>query len=175
MPYSYSFFEDSLEPMIVALALGGAILDVGPGAGKWGNIAKKHFPMGIDAVEIFQPYIDNFGLDKIYRNVWNANILNCQWEPGEYELVILGDVLEHLAIEDAQGLLEYIAGTGAYALIMVPYVYSQGACYDNDYETHLQDDLTEQIMLERYPGSIKIFGNERQGVFLRTAAMYGKA
>jgi hypothetical protein len=35
--------------------------------------------------------------------------------------------------------------------IMIPFNCPQWECYGNIYETHLQDDLTLDVMKERYP------------------------
>jgi len=144
----------------------GSILDVGPGAGKYGKMLSnpKRF---VDGVEIFEPYVEKFGLRKVYRKIFVKNI--CQFDCGEkeYDLAIFGDILEHLSIDDAKAVLAKFEKKMIPALVLVPYSYEQEAINGNDHEEHLQPDLTEEIFHKRYPGFTRIFGNTYQGVFFK--------
>ena len=80
------------------------ILDVGPGAGKYGKSLNDYY---IDAVEIYEPYITTYNLREIYENVYCDSILNFDWT--FYDYIILGDVLEHIVLEDAQKLISDIS------------------------------------------------------------------
>ena len=51
-------------------------------------------------------------------------------------------------------------------LVAVPYEMEQGELEGNVYETHLQPDLTPDIMLERYPNLKLLIGNERYGYYI---------
>lgn len=79
------------------------ILDVGAGAGDYEKRLReveREFsflkPARIDAVEIFQPYIDRFNLRSRYSSVYNENIMDFSNTMGDYDLIILGDVVEHI-------------------------------------------------------------------------------
>jgi hypothetical protein len=50
-------------------------------------------------------------------------------------------------------------------MIAVPYLYEQGEEFGNIHETHLQPDLTPEIMLERYPDLKLIYGDENYGYY----------
>lgn len=121
------------------------ILDVGAGDGKWRYLLRKYPNM--DAVEAF---MDNLRWLTGYRKIFHADIRGFQYE--HYDLIIFGDVLEHLSVEEAQAVLEYARPRCRDMVIAVPFLYEQGAIYGNPYEVHIQDDLTPELFEERYPG-----------------------
>lgn len=124
------------------------ILDVGAGSGTYGDMLKDHFKT-IDAVEVFAPYIETYNLKEKYTNVFNADIRTFDFE--YYDLIILGDVLEHLSEEDAVVLLERLYPKCREILIAVPNG-QQGATSDNEAEIHLQGNITNQSFLATYKG-----------------------
>lgn len=123
-------------------------LDVGPCDGVWYNYLGDYLTM--DAVEIFKPYIDGYGLRSKYRNVYCSNITDFSYD--HYDLIIFGDVLEHMTVEQAQKVLDYAKPRSNDILIAVPFLYHQGECRGNPFERHIQDDLTPELFDCRYPG-----------------------
>jgi hypothetical protein len=170
MPYSFDFYNKEVLNIVCLLAPNGKILEVGPGCGKYGKELKKSFPDGIDAIEIFESYIERFNLESVYRKIYIGDVRNVCLESDDYEIVIMGDVIEHMLIKDAQAVIKTFSKANCGIIAMVPYLYPQDECFDNPHEAHIQPDLTEEIFLQRYPGFIKIVGNSQQGVFLKTAA-----
>lgn len=139
------------------------ILDAGAGSGVYGKMLGVYFK-SIDACEIFEPYIDQFGLKEIYNNVYNQNILNFSYK--NYDYIILGDILEHLSVEDAKALITDISHNRIYCMVAIPYTMEQGTVGGNIYETHLQPDLTHDIFLLRYPTMRTLFRNELYGLYV---------
>ena len=166
MPYNFGYFDTNIDAFARALAPTGKILDVGAGAGKFGWILKKSFPDGIDGLEIFNPYIDQFNLLTAYKNIYHGDIRLFPVGVGEYDLILMGDIVEHLSVRAAQITLARLVDTGAHVLVMVPYLYPQGECHDNEHEAHLQPDITREVFLDRYPGALLLLDNDQQGVFL---------
>ena len=121
------------------------VLDVGACDGNWQRLLAEYTNM--DAVEAFAPNLSRL---RGYRNVFHADIRNFAY--GHYDLIIFGDVIEHLPVEDAQLVLEYAKPRCRDLIIAVPFLYEQGAIYGNPYEVHIQDDLTPALFEERYPG-----------------------
>ena len=121
------------------------ILDVGAGDGKWRHLLPEYENM--DAVEV---WANNVGNLRGYRNVFLTDIR--QFMHGWYDLIIFGDVIEHLPIKDARCSLDYARDRCADMIVAVPFLYPQGAIYGNPYEVHIQDDLTPELFDERYPG-----------------------
>lgn len=126
------------------------ILDVGPGFGKY-RMQLPEFPQ-MDAVEVWEPYIREESLREMYRMVYQADvfdfIVSSQWH--SYDLVILGDVLEHIERTRAVQLVQFFTRTCGDVLAIVPYGYVQGPVHGNPYQVHQQDDLTPDIMTTEY-------------------------
>lgn len=121
------------------------ILDVGAGDGKWRFLLREYENMY--AVEAF---LENMQWLTAYRMAYNADIRGFQYD--WYDLIIFGDILEHLTVEEAQMVLEYAKPRCKDLIIAVPFLYEQGAIYGNPYEVHIQDDLMPELFEERYPG-----------------------
>lgn len=141
------------------------ILDIGAGQGSYSMWLRDKF-YNIDAIEIYTPYVDLFSLHDLYRNVFIADA--CEFNYTPYNVYILGDVLEHMLIGQAQKLLATLSALGGEIIVSVPYLTAQGAAMNNIYEVHLQPDLTKQIMLDRYGKWLKHWlSNHQIGVFLK--------
>ena len=164
MPYSYDYFKvDVVNHIIKKFPHTTKILDVGAGSGKYGSMLRYNFNH-IDAIEIFEPYIDHFNLKSIYNNVYNANIMD--FDIDMYNYIIMGDIIEHLSVEDAHNLLSKIHFYNKQCLVAVPYKMEQGEVYDKIYETHLQPDLTQENFLFRYPMMKPLYMNESYGYYI---------
>ena len=127
---------------------GGTALDVGACDGKWSDWLRGYLKM--DAIEIFVPYIINNKLDTKYENVFTGDISDFMYD--HYDLIIFGDVIEHLTVERAQAVIEYAKKHCDNIVVAIPLLYSQEPYDGNEHERHIQDDLTEAIFDERYPG-----------------------
>lgn len=90
------------------------VLDVGPGWGKYAVLLNEYLnerPERIDAVEAWWPYVQDHGLERLYRTVFNADV--CDLPDGvlaDYDLVLMVDVLEHITDDRATALLRRIPG-----------------------------------------------------------------
>ena len=120
------------------------ILDVGACDGKWRKLLPDY---KMDAVEIFEAYALTL---TGYRNVFITDIAALEYE--WYDLIIFGDIVEHLSVEAAKNELEYARDRCRDMIVAVPFRYEQGAIYGNPYEVHVQPDLTPENFDERYPG-----------------------
>lgn len=132
---------------------GGDCLDVGACDGVWARNIGDHF-LTIDAVEAYEPNVEQFSLRKIYNKVYVEDVRGLEY--GAYDLVIFGDVLEHMNTEDAQNVLRYAEEHARAVVVALPYKWKQGAIYGNPYEVHVQDDLTRENVKERYPELIEL-------------------
>jgi hypothetical protein len=122
------------------------ILDAGSGMGKWGILFreylevwqgwlhKKDWKHTIDACEIYAPYIEaarpiyDYAYDTIYtRDVMDMNL-------GKYDMVFLGDVIEHLPKEDGKALL---ARAENYLVVTPLYNTGQEVSFGNEHEAHV--------------------------------------
>jgi autotransporter strand-loop-strand O-heptosyltransferase len=165
MPNSYTYFKEEVREWFKNnVPANTKVLDVGPGQGTYGKLL---FELGynIDAIEVWRPYITEYKLWEYYGNIHNADIREFDWS--EYEFIILGDVLEHLTSEEGQKLITDIARARKQCLVAIPYMMEQdGEEYGNIYETHLQPDLTKEVMAERYPTLDLLYANEYYGYYV---------
>jgi predicted RNA methylase len=163
MPSSYYYFKKDVVKYIESkYDSTTTILDVGPGIGTYSYLLSHKYNK-IDCVEIFEPYIINYNLHTKYNKVFNSDILDLDFK--YYDLIIMGDILEHISIENSQALLKKLKPKCNEIIIAVPWNYEQGAIYGNEHEIHLQPDLSREIMVSRYPELECIFYNDRMGVY----------
>lgn len=140
------------------------ILDVGAGEGTYLPFLQDYFE-NIEAVEVFKPNIDNFNLEERYKKVYNINIIDFKYD--FYDIIIFGDVIEHLEVNDAKKVLKYALNRCKEMIVAVPYLSIQGIEENNIYEIHKQDDLTDEIMKQRYPYLKNVFKNDKYGYYIK--------
>lgn len=119
------------------------VLDVGAGAGIWSSLLqekgmkKSH----IHAVEIFEPYIERFGLTHKYSHIHVGDFQTLPIPNDVYTVIILGDVLEHFEMDDAMEVWEKarkIVGPEGLVLLSTPIIdFPQGEVDGNAHEAHL--------------------------------------
>ena len=161
MPTSNEQFKDAIFNHIkymVGYDSRLKILDVGAGMGPYALGLPE---IKMDAIEIHQPYIDHFNLEKLYNDVFCIDILNFDY--AGYDYIIMGDVLEHIDPINAINLINDISSKKIKLLVGVPHKMTQhskfdlgGLEWDVESEIHLQSDLTPRIIKSRYP-SLELF------------------
>lgn len=128
-----------------------SILDIGIGFGRnghlcreyldvmRGNVWKSDWKVRIDGIEIFEKYImphQSF----IYDNIFIMNCIDFYYKKWNYDLIIMGDVLEHIEKNRAKLLLDEIIANNKYFILSVPMGdkwLKQGSMYGNDNEAHI--------------------------------------
>lgn len=119
------------------------MLDIGCGCGTYA----KMFP---DAqwtgVEIWKPYVDQYGLNNLYGTLFNEDARH--WIPDDhYDIAIAGDVLEHMSEEEAGRLLNKLRGCADTVIVSIPLGhYPQDAYEGNPYERHVKDNWTDEAV-----------------------------
>ena len=130
------------------------VLDVGAGAGNWLDALKAAgYDGAIDAVEIWKPYIDEYDLVSRYNVVHLTDIRDWDGEQfAEYDVVIFGDVLEHMTKDEAIRVWN-AASAARHTAIAIPIVtYAQGPLHDNPYEEHIKADWDHNEVLDTFIG-----------------------
>lgn len=130
------------------------IIDVGAGQGKYRVLLTEY--EAVDAVEVFEPYVEQNNLRALYRDVYVKDVVewidsSFRWEHVKDAVVIMGDVLEHLTYDDAYRVICYLCLWAREIIVVVPYEYPQDEEDGNVHQRHLQDDLTMDIMARAYP------------------------
>jgi len=126
------------------------VLDVGAGEGIYCDILKRiNTDINVTAVEIWKPYIEQFNLSEKYDEVIEGDVR--ELENFDYDLVIFGDVLEHMTREEAIAVWEKTKLQARYAFISIPIVhYPQDDLNNNPYEVHVEEDWTYQEVLDTF-------------------------
>ena len=128
------------------------ILDVGFGGGVYGKILKAFYYEHIDGVDAWSENIVEMGLNFIYDNIFIENVLDFEFD--HYDLIIMGDVLEHISLKDSKALLNRFIDEDKVSklFIQVPYMYENHEEWQgNPYEVHLQDEINEEYMEREFP------------------------
>jgi autotransporter strand-loop-strand O-heptosyltransferase len=164
MPNSYSYFKPEVKQYFKEnISTTKKILDVGPGEGTYSKLLRE-LGYKMDCVEIHEPYISTYNLKDKYDRVFLGDIVS--QDISEYDFIILGDVLEHISKVDAKNLITKIVSQGKECLVAIPYLMPQNGLGDNDYEKHLQEDLSPEVMKQRYPELECLFSNSSYGYYI---------
>lgn len=133
-----------------------SILDVGTGSGILEEIIRENFGNSIqlDGIEAWEPYISEFNLTERYDNLYNVDAR--EWDNWDYDLVMFGDVLEHMVESDSSKLWEKVSKQAGNAIITIPIIhYPQGASFGNPYEIHHEDHWDTERILKVFPGIVE--------------------
>lgn len=152
---SHSFWDQELVAYVNrTIPHYSNILDVGAGAAKFWHLMGNEYKM--DAIEIFEPYIIEHNLRSKYNTVYNVNALDFETDK-RYALSIMGDCLEHLTVQDARRVIDILSKHCDECIFVIPYEYPQHEMNDNQYEIHLQPDLTPFNVKLRFPNLYPLF------------------
>jgi 2-polyprenyl-3-methyl-5-hydroxy-6-metoxy-1,4-benzoquinol methylase/glycosyltransferase involved in cell wall biosynthesis len=161
MPYS----STNGKPELLEIAkrfVPGDVLDLGCGSGTYAKLMKaknfdpKHRMYG---VEIWEPYVKEFDLHSLYADVYvmpaQAAAEKLIAEGRKFNLVLLGDMLEHLTRDDAVNLVNtcnhLLEPHGAMIISLPIGEYPQEAFQGNPYEAHLATWHAEDVMRDLAP------------------------
>lgn len=127
------------------------IIDVGAGSGTYSDALKlTDYKGSIDAVEVWQPYIDEFNLNKKYKKVWAEDVRD--FDQFHHDLAIFGDVLEHMSIDEALEVWDKASQHCAFGVISIPIIhYHQHAINGNPYEKHIKEDWSHEEVMATFP------------------------
>lgn len=123
------------------------MLDIGPGSGTYAKLFPKSEWTGI---EIYDPYVEKYGLKNLYKNIIVDDIRSYAFPEGErYDVAIAGDVLEHMTAEEAVAVLDKIKSVSDTVIVSIPIGHHpQGECEGNPHEAHIVDDWTDERVRE---------------------------
>jgi len=188
MPTSdYSFISDIID--IAYKTKPKSVLDIGIGFGKYGFLFREYLDIyghtsmddynksgwqtRIDGIEVYAPYVlehQKF----LYSNIYIGDAVQLLPLLDDYDLIFIGDVLEHFLKKDGVRLLETIKRKAKYAIFVVPLGthWEQGTVFGNKYEMH------QAVYFERdfnFAQLVKVSQEEGArdiGLFLYTNPLY---
>lgn len=133
------------------------VTDVGPGEGTYAHLFRPvHEGVWWTGIEVHRPYIRRFKLKstktrRMYDEIHIQDVREAPDHLFHRDLVIFGDLLEHVERDDAVTLLQRAEAAGAWhILVSVPIVDSpQGEVDGNPHEAHLHqwdpDDMDQVL------------------------------
>lgn len=143
------------------------VLDVGAGQGVYLDLIRQALGAGVivNAVEVWEPYIEQFNLQNRYDKLFHMDVRDM--ENFGYDLVILGDVLEHMSEDEALKLWDRISKQAKYAIISIPIIhYHQDAINGNPYEVHVEADWNTKRVLDKFHSIVEHVEFPVTGVFV---------
>ncbi len=139
MPGSFGIFDDAVAALVSAIAP-TSVLDIGTGSGKYGELVKSRAPhVALHGIEVEASYVERYKLRELYPNlrVMNAmNLLNVGHDE-KYDLVIIGDCIEHMRKSDGLDLLNFLTYRCQYTVVLAPEFCVQGSVNGIGSESHI--------------------------------------
>ncbi len=139
------------------------VVDIGAGCGTYAKLMRTeprtdHWT----AVEAWQPYLAQFDLPALYDEILVADARHLSWLTYQADLVIAGDVLEHMTRTDAAQLISRIQYAAQNLIVSIPVLHlNQGAVGGNPYERHIDhwhaDAMAKQLgrgVADRWTGDV---------------------
>jgi hypothetical protein len=126
-----------------------SILEVGVGFGKWGFLFREYLDIWnmryrreewrvrIDGIEVFDYYITDIQR-RVYDNIYLKSAEDVIDELIDYDLIFLGDVIEHFEKQSGVEFLRKCWSKSKKAIVITTPVNPspQGVVFDNPYEKH---------------------------------------
>jgi predicted TPR repeat methyltransferase len=137
------------------------VVDIGPGSGTYIKLIREDARCCADAnwigVEIWKPYINEFNLASRYTQVLNQDVRSVDWAVLNPDVVIAGDVLEHMTKEDAIILVDRILQISKTLIVSIPirYMPQDEHAYPNPHEEHVKDDWSHEEVMDTWGKYVK--------------------
>ena len=137
-----------------------SILDVGFGLGMIGRYLNQYWFYNVDGIDIYGGELEGLGLENIYKKIIIGDINNFKFE--YYDIIILGDILEHIELEESKKLLEkFIQQKKCSCIIIsIPYMQPMKSVSENPYDAHLQGEVNRKYMEKHFPYMKLVFEGE---------------
>ena len=169
MPMSSTEGKDWIRERIGAMAAQApvSVLDVGPGVGTYAKLLADVPTTTVVGIEIYEPYVTTYRLNEYYDEVLVGDARHVPFP--RVDVVILGDVAEHMSEEDAVQLWAKASAAAARAVYLsIPVVhYPQGEIEGNHHETHVVDDWNHDRVLKAFEGIGESWTGSEVGVYER--------
>jgi hypothetical protein len=147
-----------------------AVVDVGPGVGTYAKLLAGPDVGRIVGIEAWEPYVRTYRLHDYYDEIILGDVREVPVPATD--VVILGDVAEHMTAGQAQEVWRRCAEAARRAVYLsIPIVhYPQHPIEDNPYELHVEEDWSHEKVLARFGGIGASLAGEEVGVYERLTA-----
>lgn len=126
------------------------IVDIGVGQGTYSKLLrdfkKDEIWLGI---EVFYPYVSKFNLEHLYNLIIISDVryTHLKLVHERPDLVIIGDVLEHMKKDEAKQLIRRLISWAKNVIISIPVRHiAQGEHFGNPFETHVDHWRHEEMV-----------------------------
>jgi len=139
MPHSHWLPDNTTKKLLKSIKV-NRFLDIGAGAAKFGKMVSLFHPNAEKiAVEIDETYVKEYKLHDFYNQVWvmPTSKLIEQKIDETYDLVIIGDCIEHMRKSEGIDLVNFLIYRTKYILIHYPDRYIQGTVDGHIHEAHI--------------------------------------
>ena len=117
------------------------VLDIGAGAGKYGEMLRGlDQKINLTAVEVEEDYIKKFRLCDIYDDVLKVSaqdLVSAKFIDKKFDVVIMGDVIEHLKKSEGVDLLHFLMYRSRWIILVYPHRYLQNSVEGYTSEAHI--------------------------------------
>lgn len=129
-----------------------SVLDIGPGVGTYAKLLAGPAVSRLTGVEIWPPYVETYRLRDYYDEIVLGDARKVDLPPAD--VVIVGDVAEHMTESDALALWERCGAAAARAVYLsIPIVhYPQHEIEGNPHEIHVDEDWNHDRVLASFTG-----------------------
>ena len=169
MPMSSKEGKDWIRDRVSALAEQSpvSVLDIGPGVGTYAKLLVEVKTTRISGIEIYEPYVHTYRLHEYYDEVIVGDARTVPFPA--CDVVILGDVAEHMSEDEARALWAKAGRAAARAVYLsIPVVhYPQGEIEGNHHEVHVVDDWDHERVLTSFEGISGWWKGTEVGVYER--------
>lgn len=138
-------------------------LDIGCGSGTYAKL----FPqIQWTGVEVWEPYVEKYGLKDLYHDLIIADARKLVTS-SKYDVAIAGDVLEHMTVNEAKKLVEKLKKYAEYVIISIPLGHYPQDEYDgNPYERHVKDDWQDAEVKKAFGEPLESVIDNEIGVYV---------
>jgi hypothetical protein len=138
------------------------VVDIGAGCGTYAQLMRPpgqtwpHDSAFWIAYEAWEPYVAEYGLEALYDEVRVGDVRECaHYAAFSADLLIAGDVLEHMPRADARQLIADFKLAAANLIVSIPVLHlDQGDVFGNPYERHIDHWTADAMRDELGPGVV---------------------
>ena len=167
MPMSSTEGKGWTRERISGLAADGPlqVLDIGPGVGTYAKLLRGPAVGRIIGLEVHEPYVHTYRLREYYDEIVVGDARAVAFP--EVDVVILGDVAEHMSEPEALALWDKsVAAARRAVYLSIPIVhYPQGEIEGNHHEVHVVDDWDHDRVLAAFSGITSWWKGTEVGVY----------
>lgn len=172
MPMSSAEGKEWIRERIAGLATTRpvSVLDIGPGVGTYAKLLADLPIASMTGIEVYEPYVHTYRLREYYDEIVVADAREVEFPAAD--VVILGDVAEHMSEDDALNLWDKARTAAKQAVFLsIPVVhYPQGEIEGNPHEVHVVDDWDHERVLKTFPGIGQWWTGSEVGVYEYSAS-----